>query len=453
MKKLLSAIVVAAIILALYFSFGNRIVSFIKGDASSLNLIVITVDTVRADRLGCYGFQKNTTPAIDAFSEKSLLFENAIVPLPLTGPSHSTIFTGKSIINHGVIGNGYKLSNENVTLAEILKEKGYATAAFIASKVLEREHNYSQGFDVYSGGEVFERRADVVRKDFLDWLEANSGKKFFSWVHFYDAHCPYYAPDKFREEFRGGYEGELNTAWKCDKAQYSRMNLSDDDIEYIKSMYEAEIAYIDSNIKKILDAIDDKGLLKDTVIVITADHGESLYEEGKFGHDRCLKDYEINVPLIVYYPKMKRAGEREISQVASISIMPTILDIMKIPFNGKIDGKSFFSLLAGGDGGDESAFSVRVVKSEDGLQMIEHSLRTAKWKVIVKPHGEELYNLSDDPGETDNLIAEKSELKEVHPLFDKLYSVIEIDKEMMKGKKQKISQKTVRDLKALGYLQ
>lgn len=453
MKKILTAVFVVVLIFALYFYFGrNYFLSKKPSKSQGYNLLLITIDTLRADRLGCYGFEKNTSPSIDKFSEESLLFENAVVQTPFTGPSHSSIFTGKYLANHGVLSNGYILTDDNVALAEVLKKNGYTTGAFIASYVLKKDYNYNQGFDVYSGGEVSERRADEVTNDLLQWIEKNKKEKFFAWAHFYDAHCPYFPPEEFRDRFRGQYKGDFDTDKKCGKTQYNKIELSGDDVEYVKSMYEAEIAYVDSNMKQIFEALAEWGLKENTVIVITSDHGESLYEKGLFGHNLCLYDYEIKIPLIIHYPGMKRRGEREVKQVQSVSIMPTLLDMLNIDFPEKIDGKSFYSLFTENKGGDDIAYS-RIALETDIDKLPEYSLRTDKWKLIADENGNrELFDILTDPGESVNLSEDTEVITETAKLSESIKAIIRKEKEQTSKKVQNMSDKTISDLKTLGYI-
>ncbi|RMF93544.1 MAG: hypothetical protein D6734_09810, partial [Candidatus Schekmanbacteria bacterium] len=152
MRKIFFIIPLLIFAFIFYFSLSGKLSLKENNERKGkYNLLIITIDTLRADRLGCYGFRKNTSPAIDKFADESLLFENAIVQVPFTGPSHASLFTGKYVINHGVLSNGYKLPDENLTLAEILKDSGYTTGGFIASYILKEAYNFNQGFDVYRG--------------------------------------------------------------------------------------------------------------------------------------------------------------------------------------------------------------------------------------------------------------------------------------------------------------
>jgi len=449
-------LLIAAAVSGAYFVFsrkGSDIITALKGSQNQYNVVLITIDTLRADRLGCYGYGKNTSPEIDKFAENAIRFENSIVQSPYTGPSHSSILTGKYVAGHGVLSNGYKLPLENNTIAEVLKEYGYTTAASIGAWVLDKRFNYGQGFDAYMQTNKEQRIAADVNRDLFKWLENNKDKKFFAWAHYYDVHCPYYAPELFRNKFSNGYKGILNTDGKCGLTYYNSVKLGPDDIEYVKAMYDAEIAYTDSNVGELLNNLKKWGVYDNTLIIITSDHGESLYERGKIGHNLSLYDCEIKAPLLIRYPGMKSYGTSIKTQVESISIMPTILDILGINVPLDINGKSFLNLLEG-NREDESPAYVRL-GVEKGLDL-QYAIRTAATKLIFHESGtKELYDLKADSEEKNNIINDVSRgsmISELSPKLDK-FMVLEKKANTTKGEGQQLKKESLEKLRALGYVQ
>ncbi|MBI5376628.1 MAG: sulfatase [Candidatus Schekmanbacteria bacterium] len=447
-------LLIAAAVSGAYFVFsrkGSDIITALRGYQNQYNVVLITIDTLRADRLGCYGYKKDVSPAIDKFAGESVRFENAIIQVPYTGPSHCSILTGKYAANHGVMSNGYKLSPDNITLAEVLKEYDYSTGAAIGAWVLKKMYDYNQGFDSYLEDKSGERRASSVNKDILPWIKNNKNKKFFAWIHYYDVHCAYNPPKKFKEKFGQGYSGELNPKKKCGDTYYNKVQMEARDVEYVKNMYDGEIAYTDSKINGVLKKLKKWGLFENTIIVITSDHGEELHEHGKFGHDYALCDYEVKVPLIIHYPGMKLSNRVVSEQVDSISIMPTILELLGIPSPDGIDGKSFANLLKGEGYKEEPAY-MRLAFEKNTEH--EYAVRTRDFKLLaVKGKGKELYNLKDDPNEDNNLVSRINEFPAAAALSDSLDKFMANEEKANIEHQQNIQGETVEKLKSLGYLQ
>jgi arylsulfatase A-like enzyme len=230
-----------------------------------LNLVLVTIDTLRADRLGCYGYTKIETPNLDALAARGVLFENAVASAPLTPPSHASMFTGQYPYLHGVRNTGgFVLQSSSTTLAEILQEQGWDTAAFVGASVLKKLFGFHQGFTVYDdqmprpdasrqSREYPERPAGEVVNRALRWLEAQSGKPFFLWVHVFDPHLPYEPPGEFRQKYSG-------------------------------RPYDGEVAYVDHELGRLFEAVRKKAPAEATLWAVLSDHGESLGEHGEFTH-------------------------------------------------------------------------------------------------------------------------------------------------------------------------
>jgi arylsulfatase A-like enzyme/Flp pilus assembly protein TadD len=355
----------------------------LRPDSSELNLIVITLDTTRADRLGCYGFGGVATPNIDALARDGIVFDYATATVPLTFPSHSSIFTGLVPPHHGVRDNGgFFLEDAQVTLAERLREKGFATGAFVAAWVLDRKWGLAQGFDEYADkfdlskykvvslGTV-QKPGDEVMDGALAWLETVKQRRFFAWVHLYDPHTPYEAPEPFASRYPG-------------------------------QPYLGEIAYTDKVVGRLLGWLREQRIDERTIVVLTADHGESLGDHGESTHAYFVYDATTHVPFVVRTPWGIR-GRRSV-QASGIDLMPTVLDLLGLPPQPGIDGRSLAREML-----DPAATSTdRVAYSETyfpryhfGWQHLR-AVRSRAYKYIDAPEPE-LYDLAQDPGETKNI--------------------------------------------------
>jgi arylsulfatase A-like enzyme/Tfp pilus assembly protein PilF len=346
-----------------------------------LNLVVVTIDTLRADRLGCYGFGRIQTPTIDDIAREGVLFEQATSTVPLTFPSHASIFTGRIPPHHGVRDNGgFFLGDEQTTLAERLKQAGFATGAFVGAWVLESKWGLAQGFDTYSDrfdlskyrvislGTV-QKKGDEVMDDTLAWLESVRARRFFAWVHLYDPHAPYEPPEPYLSRYRG-------------------------------EPYLGEIAYTDHVVGRLMGFLRDRGLLARTLLIVTADHGESLGEHGEAAHGYFIYGSTTHVPLIIRTPWNDHG--RVSGQVSSVDIFPTVLDLLGLQPQDGIDGRSLArQVLAPRLAVQHSAYSESFFpRFHYGWQQLR-GLRDGK-RFFVEAPQPELYDLQRDPGEAEN---------------------------------------------------
>ncbi len=360
---------------------------------AKLNILLVTLDTTRWDRLGAYGDREAQTPNLDRLAAEGILFEQAITSAPLTLPAHSTLFTGMLPPRHGVRDNGgYVLDARHPTLASMLKTSGRATGAFVGAFVLDSKWGLNQGFDTYvdrfdvskyksiSLGDVA-RRADEVVENALPWLDQHAGRPFFAWLHFYDAHSPYDPPEPFRSRFR-------------DKP------------------YAGEISFVDHQLGRVLQWLDTRGLKERTIVVVIGDHGESLNEHGEGTHGLFIYDATTRVPFIVRTPFVNLAGRRIKSTVRSEDVLPTLLDMLGQQVPDGVEGTTLVPLMTGQapdlnlDAYSESLYA----RNHYGWSELK-SLRSGRFKYIAttKP---ELYDLERDPDERVNLYAERRSLAE-----------------------------------------
>jgi arylsulfatase A-like enzyme/Flp pilus assembly protein TadD len=395
-----------------------------------LNLVVVTIDTLRADRLGCYGYRKIETPALDRLAREGVLFENAVAQTPLTPPSHASIFTGTYPTVHKVRNTGgFVLQSSFRTLAEILQEEGWDTAAFIGASVLKKAFGLNQGFAVYDDrmpkarrkgevGEYPERRAAVVVDQALAWLGAQSGKPFFVWLHLYDPHMPYNPPEPFLQKYRS-------------------------------RPYDGEIAYTDRELGRFLDAVEKKSPALNTITVVLSDHGESLGEHGELTHGVFVYDATLRIPLMMKGPGIP-PGMRVKQQTRTTDVLPTVLALMGGRPPSACQGVSIAPAFSGIAIDTGSSYAETLYPKMNMGWSELRGIRTERWKYIRAPKSE-LYDLAQDPGETRNVI-------EQHPEeHRKLARQLDAITRTPDGKPEQVEtatmdQRTMDQLKSLGYL-
>jgi choline-sulfatase len=347
------------------------------------NLILVTLDTTRPDALGAYGNRRVRTPAIDELARRGHLFEQAYSHAPITLPSHGSILSGQLPTDHGVRNNiAYSFPAATPTLAGRLQAAGFATGAFVSSFILDRRFGLANGFDLYEDRivhyeeklaqhEIVTRRASVTTDRFVDWLGGQNGR-FFAWVHFYDAHWPYEPPLPFRQA-------------------------------YADQPYLGEIASMDVQIARILTELERRGLREKTLVVLTADHGESFAEHGEQTHGFFCYSATTHVPLVLSHPIYGAAGRRFAHTVQSIDLVPSLLAALALPADATLPGRS----LANRE--PRRVYSEAMIPFEDFYLAPVHGVRDGEHSFYLSSD-KELYDLRADPGETKNLIAEKPEL-------------------------------------------
>jgi arylsulfatase A-like enzyme/tetratricopeptide (TPR) repeat protein len=350
---------------------------------SSNNVLLITLDTTRADHLGCYGYKSAKTPNLDRLAREGIRFARAYCPAPLTLPAHASIMTGLYPVTHGVRNNGHDLPSGIRTLAEILKGRGYATSAFVSSFSVDSRFGLDRGFDVYDDTfrsdspfktQNAERRAEETFAIFSRWLENNGKNRFFGWIHYFDPHLPYDPPSPYKEEFDA-------------------------------NPYDGEIAYMDRYVGAVLDRLKELGVLEKTLIVIAGDHGEGLGDKVELGHGIFLYEEALRVPLILHNPAVFPRSQVVGSQVRLIDVAPTILEIIGLKNEAAgMTGESLVAWLRGKSKNDLDSLVETFYPRENFGWSELIGLVSGRWKYIQSPRPE-LYDLKNDPGEKENRIA------------------------------------------------
>lgn len=397
-----------------------------------VNLLLITLDTTRADRLGCYGYKQALTPELDALAKRGVIFERAYAPAPMTSPSHTSIMTGLWPPEHGVYTNALTVLDPNIpTLAELLSARGYVTAAFPAASMLGAKFGLNRGFQHYfddlsdpkAGADKMQRSRDgrYIADLSIRWLKEQQQqadeRPFFCWLHFYDPHDPYnFHPQEF-------------------------------DAKFLDRPYDAELAYVDRQIGRIVDELERLGELKNTVIVVVGDHGESLGEHGEDTHGYLLHESTLRVPMIIAGHAQAKSGHRVATAVSLIDLFPTLLEIGGATVPEELKSRSLQPAMKGNPLHPRFCYSQTVEPYLQAFWSPLQSVTNERWR-YVRTTRPELYDLTADPQELVNLAAQNPDL--VSELDGELAAFEEKFK-IQSGAEVKLSTQEQRALESLGY--
>lgn len=415
------------------------------------HVVVITLDTVRADHIGCYGDSVAKTPNLDRLAAESVRFNHVVTAAPTTLASHASIFTGVYPHEHGTPRNGFVVAGRNQTMAERLAKEGFETAAFISSFPLDKRFGLSQGFDIYDQNltEVSpdprashsERRADDTTSAVLAFLENGVPDRLFLWVHYFDAHAPYDPPPPYDTLFPRMDMPIAHTESACIAPAVARLqrraigreigrgatvatgltrDLIEEKIEQpnredigLDALYRGEIAFLDDYLGKLVSALRDTGVLDDAILIVTADHGETMWEHGDFwNHGLWVYDTTVHVPLLVRLPGGEHGGTVVDEVVSTVDIMPTLMDLLDLSPD-EVDGRSLVGAWRIGSLEPRAVFSEATqpfaVERQSEAWFNDQKprcIRSGPWKYIFAPYldYEELFNIRNDPDERINLI-------------------------------------------------
>lgn len=412
--------------------------------ATASHVVLLSIDTLRADHLGCYGNPIVKTPSLDALARESVLFENTISAIPLTNPSHTTMLTGVYPGEHRVEGNAPEpIQGGHPTLPRLLAARGFETAGFVSSAVLDqrisRLHRRFQTYDDNLGplpdmpelmfrtplfqaaSDEFRtrtllrdrRRGDETVSAVIDWLARNAHRRFFLFVHLYDPHGPYAPPPPYDRMYDPTYNGKVLDVYDKTIAQRSALLADPRAVRHMKAAYSGEVTYADSQVGRLVGALRREGILDDTLLIVTSDHGESLGEHGYyFDHSLDLHDPSLKVPLLMRLPSERDGGTRVSAITSLVDITPTVLDVTGTQTHAHFDGVSLLGYLHGGGHAKERyVYSILFSGVSGRARML--SVRSLREKyihvsrhlevLIEVPGHDELYSLLADPGELHNL--------------------------------------------------
>lgn len=433
-KKIVVAAIGFLALLILFLGFSREVrIQHQKKKLRQMNVLLITIDTLRADRLSCYSNKYVQTPNLDRLAQEGVLFESCICQTPLTLPAHATILSGTYPLYHQVRDNGgFVVPQKLLLLSEILRKYDYSSSAFVAAYVLHSKWGLNRGFDVYSDTfkqnsedkiislDEIQKRASEVLRGASAWLAKKKDKKFFSWIHLYDPHAPYDPPSPFKEK-------------------------------YARRPYEGEAAYTDEELGKFFAFLKKEGLWDNTLIVVTGDHGESLWEHKEETHGFFVYDSAVWVPLVIKAPIVFPVS-RVKNVVEHVDVVPTILGMLDIPIPESVQGKSLLGLMwAKEQNWPDTAFTEtfypRLHFGWSELSAMYHQ----NWKYILAPT-EELYDLSKDRAEKENLTRRSdSQAAKMRAALEK-FSREKSQGALTPQANQRLDRESIKKLASLGYI-
>lgn len=430
----------------------------LAGAGRGWNVVVISIDTLRADRLNAYGYAKRTTsPQIDELLAGGVRFAQAQAPRALTWPSLASLLTGLYPSGHGVIENGYGLPDGLPTLPLVLGASGYQTGAFL-SNMCKANHQGWQGWACSGGVD-----GKTTRKA-LEWAATVDGNRpFLLWAHYFGPHPPYYnGGDLALTTLDPGYEGPLGTKmWMLDRVMTDRLDLTPRDRQHLDAIYDAAVIGTDGHVHDLLSGLAAAGRLEKTMVVFVADHGEDLYEHHRYLYHACsVYQSSLHIPLGLRAPGLIPAGATVEQPVELVDVLPTVLDLLGVAAPAELHGTSLVPYLERPDrgGSGKPAFG-----EYDSTRI--RNVRAGNWKLIVNPDEVvpfcfapvpdlypiarcELYDLATDPGETTNLCASQpGKVAELQALLDDRFRAI-----TSRAQEQELSEEMKKELQALGYV-
>ncbi|MBD3367876.1 MAG: sulfatase-like hydrolase/transferase [Candidatus Eisenbacteria bacterium] len=442
------------------------------------NIVLIMLDTTRIDCLGCYGSVDGLSPSIDALADDSVLFEACVTPEPLTRPAAATLFTGLYPMSHGVDTNTKSLPGEITTLAELLRDRGYATGAFAAATVLSSYYGTDQGFDTYveptetpwtlhralalrqlvsalgyAPVAAIELPADMMTDRAATWIEANHGRPFFAYVHYFDPHWPYEPPPAFDFAAEAGL-ADVPVPYDDPQDRFrTDFEMPRDFLMREWLRYQGEIRFMDREVGRLFDELDRLGLRDDTIVVLVSDHGEGFEHQFYFAHGNRLYDQLVAVAMMVRVPGVE--PRRVPTQVTLLEVCPTILGLVDVDPPPGVQGLDLSAVVRDGVTmeGDLPAFCQTDFENPKPLSSrVSVGLRLPPWKYIDSPEIEleELYDLEADPAETVNLA---EELPDVRRDMSRRVTEWLATTQTRAVEVEQLSPERIEALRALGYLE
>ena len=407
-------------------------------DPSSTNILLIVIDTLRADHTSPYGYDRDTSPNMSALAARGVTFERCLAQRTNTTPSMASMMTGLYPPTNGVVDAGDALDPSALTMAEMLQERGRTTAAFCANIMAGPRYNFDQGisrFDMLLPGEMVESRG--INEAALEWLRQNRADPFFLWLHYMDPHWPYELPEPYQSLYSEGWTPGDRTHFR-NWALAARERPGD--VTYEISQYDGEIRFNDDSLGSLFSTMDELELWDDTLVILTADHGESLAERDYyFNHGAYCYDNTARVPLILVHPAFE-AGRRVSTPVSLIDLMPTLRELLGLPADPSLQGESFAGALFGEELADHRPYHFILSGVTVGYHV--HAVSTDQYKLVFDVDGRwiyfdvavelaarlwqgagtanpyrsrvirrELYDIVEDPGETTNLAADRPHVR------------------------------------------
>jgi arylsulfatase A-like enzyme len=379
---------------------------------SKKNVILITVSTLRADHVGCMGYGRDTTPNFDVFAKKNILFKNAFATSSWAMPSMGSIFTSRYPSQHGATHINKSLGADNYTLAQMLKDHGYYTIGFCCNPRLSSDYGFARGFDLYDDYsasiilqsmsfekedslETNKRRTnDLVNDAAMRWLKNNTHKPFFLSVHYYDNHWDYLPPSPYNTLYDPNYKGTLDGRQIAREPLYSNRP-SDRDVEHMIALYDGQVRQTDADLGEMLRALENMGLMSNSIVIIMGDHGDSFYEHGHTSH-HGVYDELVHVPLAISLPNDANNVQVIDSLASGVDIVPTILELLDLSVPPACEGKSLKPAIEGKQKSDNDFVRIEYT---GGAVPDSFALRTTRYKFVWENDRLFAYDLLNDPSE------------------------------------------------------
>ncbi|MBU0762726.1 MAG: sulfatase [Candidatus Altiarchaeota archaeon] len=409
------------------------------------------------DHLSLYGYGLNTTPNIDRLAQSSVVFDQCITPVPVTAPSHASILTGLEIHRHGVLDNGFRFNDSVDTLAEVLSRKKYSNYAFVNIDFME-SNGFEQGFN--DDKTIFLSDSFKLTDILMDKLDKSKSTPFFMWIHYFDPHSSYMPREPFRSRFTQDKLEFMEIMDLVDKA-----HPQDNFVKQLNSLYDGELNQVDYNVGRIIDQLEENNLLNSTIIVIVADHGESIYEHGELTHGEYVYDTTIHVPLVIYSPMLPDPLNVK-RQVSLLDIFPTLLywldatttndvdgeNLEKAIFSPEADNSVYYSQrrLIQGEITNDSHFQESLTKRYSARSLPYKLIRFQNLRLDPPPFSYELYNILDDPLEEKNIYKENPDIAET--LNNSLNEWLNTGRNNKISSMPELDNKTIMRLRELGYI-
>jgi arylsulfatase A-like enzyme len=363
------------------------------------NILLVSLDTVRADRTSVYGHSRDTTPMLARYAEQGAVFEHAYAQAPSTSPTHASMFTGLYPSTHGYYTYKFKLDSKQHTLAEVLKGAGYRTFAVTSSVKFVEKTGLRQGFDDFARarGPKNARSAQVNEKT-IHQMKRESDQPFFGFVHYFDPHAPYAAPEPYRTQWHPGlsFPEPERTSRFVKKFKRKRSVVTPAIADYLAGLYDGELSYLDTFVGKLLQAVPQTDG-RSTVVLLTSDHGEAFFEHAFLGHSHVLYEEIMKVPMVLWWPGKIAAGQRLQVPTQTVDIYPTLLELAGLRIPPGLAGRSLAAPLLGE--GPEPESSPIFLQSPKYFGLIQ-DLPTGRFKLTVRLMNQKarLVNLTEDPG-------------------------------------------------------
>lgn len=418
------------------------------------NVILLSLDTLRADHLGCYGYTRRTSPTLDRLASQGVLFTDTSSPSPWTLPAHASLLTGKYPSRHAVKTHNSYLPYDISPLAQILRENGFHTAGIVNSFYLTRKYGLDRGFNdfVYVRERLDRREPSEVEQEALEWVSSNREHPFFLFLHYYDPHSDYCSLQPYEEEFvRPSYQGTADgTTSQLLEHRKGLVRLNQEDVKHLINLYDASIRQMDDGMARLLKFLETEQLLGNTLLIVTSDHGEEFFDHGGVLHGRTQFQELIHVPLIFKGPGIPRSVK--IKQMGSlIDVLPTVLRILDIPYPGNLDGVDlgFFWRKDAGRSSERYVFSE--ADHNNVRDDIKRAIRTERYKLHydLLTKSTQLFDLARDRREETDIASRKPDL--VRSLLGHLQAFMQ--EERPQQAQPSLTPRERERLKSLGYLQ